>query len=47
LEYLSPVSPVAFSRQRYLQIDVDDIFVAKSGIRMKKKDVLVSEASSL
>ncbi|KAK2560252.1 Bifunctional heparan sulfate N-deacetylase/N-sulfotransferase 4 [Acropora cervicornis] len=49
LEYLSPVSPVAFSRQRYLQIDVDDIFVAKSGIRMKKKDVLemISEQDRL
>lgn len=43
LEYLSPVSPVAFSLERYLQIDVDDIFIAKSGIRMKKKDVLVSK----
>ncbi|XP_015772476.1 PREDICTED: bifunctional heparan sulfate N-deacetylase/N-sulfotransferase 4-like [Acropora digitifera] len=49
LEYLSPVSPIAFSRQRYLQIDVDDIFVAKSGIRMKKKDVLemISEQDRL
>ena len=32
-----------FSLERYLQIDVDDIFIAKTGIRMKKKDVLVSE----
>lgn len=40
LEYLSPDSPVVFSLERYLQIDVDDIFIAKSGIRMKKKDVL-------
>lgn len=40
LEYLSPVSPIVFSLERYLQIDVDDIFIAKTGIRMKKKDVL-------
>lgn len=43
LEYLSPVNPVVFSLERYLQIDVDDIFIAKTGIRMKKKDVLVSK----
>lgn len=45
LEYLSPVSPTAFSLERYIQIDVDDIFIAKTGIRMKKKDVLVSKPS--
>ena len=43
LEYLSPVSPILFSLERYLQIDVDDIFIAKTGIRMKQKDVLVSK----
>lgn len=43
LEYLSPVNPVVFSLERYLQINVDDIFIAKAGIRMKKKDVLVSK----
>ena len=42
LEYLSPVSPTVFSLERYLQIDVDDIFISKTGIRMKKRDVLVS-----
>ena len=43
LEYLSPVRPTVFALDRYLQIDVDDIFIAKTGIRMKKKDVLVSK----
>ena len=43
LEYLSAVSPILFSLERYLQIDVDDIFIAKTGIRMKQKDVLVSK----
>ena len=43
LEYLSPVSPILFSLERYLEIDVDDIFIAKTGIRMKQKDVLVSK----
>ena len=43
LEYLSPVSPTVFALERYLQIDVDDIFISKTGIRMKKKDVLVSK----
>lgn len=42
LEYLSPISPTVFSLERYLQIDVDDIFISKSGIRMKKRDVMVS-----
>ena len=42
LEYLSPVRPTVFSAERYLQIDIDDIFIAKTGIRMKKEDVLVS-----
>ena len=42
LEYLSPVSPTVFALERYLQIDVDDIFISKTGIRMKKRDVLVS-----
>ena len=42
LQYLSPVSPTVFSLERYLQIDVDDIFISKSGIRMKQKDVMVS-----
>ena len=41
LDYLSPVSPTVFSLERYLQIDVDDIFISKTGIRMKKRDVLV------
>lgn len=43
LEYLSPVSPTVFGLERYLQIDVDDIFISKTGIRMKKRDVLVSK----
>ena len=42
LQYLSPVNPIAFSSDRYLQIDVDDIFIAKSGIRIKRTDVKVS-----
>lgn len=47
LEYLSPVSPTVFGLERYLQIDVDDIFISKSGIRMKKRDVLVSKYAHL
>lgn len=45
LEYLSPVSAFVFSLERYIQIDVDDIFIAKAGIRLKKKDVGVSKTT--
>lgn len=41
LDYLSPVV-MTHGLERYLQIDIDDIFVARTGIRMKRKDVKVS-----
>lgn len=40
LDYLSPVI-MTHGLERYLQIDIDDIFVARTGIRMKRKDVKV------
>ncbi|EDO34011.1 predicted protein, partial [Nematostella vectensis] len=38
VDYLSPM-PLMFSLDRYLQIDVDDIFIGSSGIRMQRRDV--------
>lgn len=40
LDHLSPVT-LTYSLQRYLQIDVDDIFIGRSGIRIKMEDVVV------
>ena len=41
LDFLSPVT-LTYSLQRYLQIDVDDIFIGRTGIRIKVEDVSVS-----
>ena len=41
LDYLSPVF-MTHALERYLQIDIDDIFIARTGIRMKRKDVQVT-----
>lgn len=41
LKYLS-VLPPKYTLQRYIQIDIDDIFIGKSGLRLKKTDVKVT-----
>ena len=46
LHFLSPVD-ISFSLVRYIQIDIDDIFIGKNGLRLKKSDVLVSNNAAL
>ena len=41
LKHLS-VLPPKYTLQRYIQVDIDDIFIGKSGLRLKKADVKVS-----
>lgn len=45
LSYLSH-GKLSIPLDRYIQIDIDDIFVGKTGIRMKKDDVRVSRYTS-
>ena len=40
LKHLS-VLPTKYTLQRYIQVDIDDIFIAKTGLRLKKPDVKV------
>lgn len=40
LKYLSVLSP-KYTLQRHVQVDIDDIFIAKTGLRMKRSDVKV------
>ena len=41
LKHLS-VLPSKYTLQRYVQVDIDDIFIGKSGLRLKKADVKAS-----
>ena len=41
LKYLA-VLPPKYTLQRYIQVDIDDIFIGKSGLRLKKTDVKVT-----
>ena len=41
LKYLS-VLPARYTLKRYIQVDIDDIFIGKSGLRLKRSDVKVS-----
>lgn len=40
LKFLSQL-PVRYTLKRYIQVDIDDIFIGKSGLRLKKDDVKV------
>ena len=40
LKHLSVLSP-KYTLQRYIQVDIDDIFIGKAGLRLKKLDVKV------
>lgn len=42
LKYLS-VLPARYTLKRYVQVDIDDIFIGKTGLRLKRSDVKVSE----
>ena len=42
LKYFSVLSP-KYTLQRYVQVDIDDIFIAKTGLRMKRSDVKVRD----
>ena len=41
MDYLSPMT-LTFSLDRYLQIDVDDVFIGSTGLRLHREDVMVS-----
>lgn len=41
MDYLSPMT-LTFSLDRYLQIDVDDVFIGSTGLRLHRDDVMVS-----
>ena len=41
LKYLS-ILPARYTLKRYIQVDIDDIFIGKSGLRLKRSDVNVS-----
>ena len=43
LKYLA-VLPPRYTLQRYVQIDIDDIFIGKTGLRLKKPDVKVTSS---
>ena len=46
LKYLYVLSP-KYTLQRYIQVDIDDIFIGKTSMRLKKVDVKVSRFSDV
>jgi len=40
LDFLAPTK-LTFSLDRYLQVDIDDVFIASSGLRLRREDVMV------
>lgn len=41
MDYLSPMD-LSFSLDRYLQVDIDDVFIGSTGLRLHRDDVMVS-----
>ena len=41
IDYLSPIT-LTFSLDRYLQVDIDDVFIGGTGLRLHREDVMVS-----
>lgn len=44
LDFLAPMK-LTFSLDRYLQVDMDDVFIASTGLRLRREDVMVSNHS--